>query len=94
MKKFNVPTKMDVILQLITSKNRKPHFTRKGKFVKAKIERAGGNIWVIYDIRTGSLRIHISPYAPLGFMAENLTRWDRVYDWAKRVDANRHRWDK
>ena len=93
MKKFNVPTQMDCILKLITSDKRKPHFTRKGEYIKAKVRRDSCVIWVIYNTRLGSLRVHITSSAPW-FKPENITRWELVYYWAKRVDANRYRWDK
>lgn len=94
MKKFNVPTKLDLILQLITSEKHKPRFTRRRSYIKVYVKRAGGHICLIYDLRDGYLRVCIVLHAPLGFMNEHITRWDRIYAWAKRVDSNRHNWCK
>lgn len=97
MKKFNVPTQMDVILQLITSANCKPHlFMRKGRYM-ADIGRGSGKVIRLtycpeYSLITASFPL-FRP-APGQPVHQLYAGWESVYQWAKRVDANRHKWDK
>lgn len=97
MKKFNVPTQMDVILQLITSDKRKPHLRKEGRAYVAFIPRPSGSIKLSYHTGNGLLLASLPPIKYGDYpqkMATLLLGWSNVYDWAKRVDANRYRWDK
>lgn len=97
MKKFNVPTQMDVILQLITSSKCKPHlFMRKGKYI-ADIKCGFGRVDRITYSPEHSLITASFPLfrpAPGQPMQQIYAGWDEVYHWAKRVNANRYTWDK
>lgn len=93
MKKFNVPTQLDVILKLISGKSRKPHFRRSDGVWLASFAIDGNKkIVVRYSSYELSVWIHMNlrgkPYDAVycGFA--------ECHEWAKRVDANRHKWDK
>lgn len=92
MKKFNVPTQMDVILKLITGKNRKPHFRCIGDTWCALFGVSGAGIGVCY--RKGHIVVSVHHTVKGRVHGKTYMGFAECHAWAKRVDSNRHKWDK
>lgn len=92
MKKFNVPTQMDVILQLISSEKRKPHFFRMSDAWCATFgdKEAGMSVWY----RKGHIVASIHYTMKGKLHGRSYTGFADCHDWALRVNSNRHKWDK